>query len=118
MKIQNLLLFLLLPFFSIAQNTSNINGFITDKTNKPIENVKISLLKNDSSVVANSFSDKKGFYKITYNGNDATLIKSELQGFITETKSLNNNTKIDFTLFESMNKNLKEISVVAKKPIV
>ena len=118
MKIQNLLLFLLLPFFSMAQNTSNINGFITDKNNKPIENVKISLLKNDSSVVANSFSDKKGFYKITYNGNDATLIKAELQGFVSETKSLNNNSKIDFTLFESMNKNLKEISVVAKKPIV
>ena len=120
MTLKNLLFIsiLIFPKFIFSQNNFIITGKVNDKNNKPIENVKISLLKNDSSFVANSFSDKKGFYKITYNGNVVALIKAELQGFVSETKLLSNNSKIDFTLFETMNKNLKEVSVTAKKPIV
>ncbi|MEN9523587.1 MAG: hypothetical protein RL065_1964, partial [Bacteroidota bacterium] len=108
---------LLISSASFAQSTTTLTGYIKNKNNQPIASVQISLLKADSSVVLATFSDKIGFYKI-FPSQEVKYVKAEMQGFNSEIKNYNANTTIDFMLFESITKTTKEVTIVAKKPLV
>jgi hypothetical protein len=109
--------FILLPGIAFSQNNLLISGKVMDKNNKPIENAKISFLKNDSSIIVATFSDKIGFYKV-FGSNEVKFIKAEMQAFNSEIKNYNGTSANDFVLFESINKTIKEVTIVAKKPLV
>ena len=117
MKIKYFLFFLFVPICSIAQNISSISGIISDKNKQPISNAKISLLRIDSSIILATFSDKIGYYNL-FRREDAKYIKAETMGFNSDIKIVSTNNKIDFILFETLNKTVKEITITANKNLV
>jgi hypothetical protein len=114
-RISLLLLLFSLHKLCVAQNT--IAGHVLGKNNKPLPSATVTTLKADTSIIFSTFTDKNGFYKITKT-NDAQLIKVEMKGFNKELKKYSGENTVDFILLETINTNLKEVSIVSRKPIV
>lgn len=106
------------PVFAFSQNTIQLSGHVLNKHYRPLENVKISLINLDSTLITTTYTDKTGLYKLTAVSVNTILLKAEIKGFETEVKAVQSNTLIDFMLFEADAINLQEVSIVAKNPIV
>jgi len=118
MKINHLLFSVVLPCVAFSQKTTLISGHVFGKKNQALENVIVSILKADSTLIGGTLTDSTGFYKIMFTSDEAKWIKAEMLGFTGEVKALSAATKVDFILLENSNINLEEISIVAKNPII
>ncbi|MGC3977431.1 MAG: hypothetical protein QM751_03900 [Paludibacteraceae bacterium] len=115
MRINILILFYVLSITVSAQTI--ITGTVTDKQLKGVSDVSITLLSiKDSSIVAYSMSDEKGFYKITYTGKEPELlISANSFGIKRQSKKITNKTQsVDF-IVEEGGVELKEVIVNSKK---
>jgi outer membrane receptor protein involved in Fe transport len=103
---------------SIPTNAQKIiSGRVLNKENKPIEFATV-ILKKDSTVISNCFTDSVGFYKLKVE----KLAVYEIQFSYLNTKyksivDLTKDTTINITLSED-NTQLNEVTVISKSPTV
>lgn len=61
-----LLLLLLNPFLSVAQQTTNVTGTVLDEDSKPLQGVTVLIREvSDTSVQYSGFTDKNGIFKFS-----------------------------------------------------
>lgn len=116
--ITSTLCFLLMGLFTKAQN---ITGKVFDETNTPLANVTATLQNaKDSTIVKISVTDKQGFYSFMCNNGNYFITYSSV-GFA-KTKSatieLNNNYEVPNVVLKKATKNLGEVTVSSKKPMI
>ncbi len=103
---------------NILYSQIKIAGKIHDRNNKPIEFVKINLLKNDSTTVNDTFTDNKGRFLIkTQAGKYDLQIKNS--GEVIYTKSIDVISDLDLGILkvETVN-NLEEVIIEGKKKLI
>ncbi len=103
------------------QNSYLINGSV--KSNQaPIESVLVSLVKStDSSLVKTTLSDKNGLFVFEKVTGGTYLIAANLVGFqktFSQPILVNNNIQLPDLQLVSTNKQLAEVTVNSKKPLV
>lgn len=128
-KIINLLSIIFLIGLSTATKAQNapgkVTGSVNEESQKPIESATISLLSaKDSSIIKSSVSDKTGKFEISNISEGKFLISVS---FIDHKKFFSNNFEIS-ALNKSISlgniillnqlKQLKEVSVIGKKPFI
>lgn len=101
-----LFLFFLVPLISFSQD-SVIKGQVTDTNGQPIPGVTI-LVKNTTNGTSSDFD---GFYQLTTDINQDTILVFSYVGMTTIEQSINGRTTINVTLEESAEA-LEEIVVV------
>ncbi len=114
---------LLLAFqFSIAQST--INGKLTDNQKKPIKAATVSLLKlKDSSLVKTDVTNEEGRFEITTKLVGKFLLGYSAVGYAKQTSApieLTGSTQLSMpnVLLVAEATQLKEVTVVSKKPMI
>ncbi len=111
------LICLLFSFKLAASQEIKITGRITDNQNRSIENASVSLLDSDDNIVAYTFSDEKGNYKITYNYSE-TILRLKVSGLEIKPQVTYINTKTDIVqdfIIEENFTNIKEVLIESKK---
>jgi CarboxypepD_reg-like domain len=116
---KSFILIFVLIFFSnslFAQN--KITGTILKKSNEPIEDVTVVLIKkNTTKISAFAITDSKGFFEIVYDGEiDSVTIKVSIIGYETKAQTVLNKTQtLQFILGEQVTE-LPTV-LVKEKPI-
>ena len=107
-----------------AQSLSSIIGNVKDNANRPLQSVTVSLLNaKDSGLIKTSVSDAKGNFEINSSKEGSFLLSYSSVGFeqkysaIFEKKNDQQIVAMQVTLQPTAGK-LKEITVVAKKPMI
>ena len=129
MKIFTLLTICILTAFqTTAQDTkkASLSSRIVDEKNNPVENVSVSLLRSkDSSLYKSSLSDKNGYVEFDFVKPGIYLIKisatnfeQKYSGIITVNENSKNLAIPDLSLSLNKSSQLKEVTVVAKKPFI
>ena len=119
---KKLFIFYVLLFYSIILNANDIKGrIIEQQTSLPIEFASATLLKNDSTFVANGESDNNGLFEIKGNFvKQDYILRITYIGFATNYIRINNLEKNidlgDISLI-SDSQNLDEVTVTANKVI-
>lgn len=121
MKRQNMILLMLMLFLAsinIYSQQYEIKGRVVgDLSNKPIEFVNATLMKNDS-IYSGAVTDSLGVFMVTAPKGDYTL-KLEYFGEIAMNNELNILSNIDLgTLKIKESVQLQEIVIEAKKPLI
>jgi hypothetical protein len=124
--LMTLLISLLLSLFSKAQSpTGSIKGIIIDGTKSSISAASVSLLKaQDSSLIKTLVSEKSGKYEFTDLKADTYLVVATLVGHgKTYSKPLqisadNPSIQADPIQLKAQSKDLKEVTVVSRKPMI
>ena len=104
----------------IAHGQYTISGHVTDKANKPLEFLTVSLLK-DSAVIATALTDSLGNYKITNLKKGNYFIRFSYINFSEKDMpvSLSNDTNINKQVTDNNINSLAEVTVVsARKPLI
>ena len=125
--------YFLLPLFLIALSLSSIaqvangklKGTVTDETQKPVESATVSLLKaKDSSLFKMIATDASGAYSFENiaTGKYLLLISSvghvQAYSHIFELNEGNSSLSMETMSLKSASKDLKEVAVVARKPLI
>jgi iron complex outermembrane recepter protein len=104
-------------------STGKISGTVQDETQKLIESATISLLKaNDSSLIKNTVSDKNGKFlvdNLDYGKYIVSISSVGHEKFFSKTLEINSSqtsVELNNISLATESKDLKEVSVVAKKP--
>jgi len=121
-----LLSLITLSLSSIAQVANGkLKGTVTDEAQKPVESATVSLLKaKDSSVLRMAATDQGGFYSFENlsGGHYLLLITAvgHVQVYIPVFELNDNNASLSLSAIslKSKTKDLKEVAVVARKPLI
>lgn len=106
----------LFVFNVVAYGQVSISGKVVDKKNKPLEYATI-VVKKDSIVMANAFTDSMGNYKIqnmhtgSYNIS-CSFINDKIEILL----DVNKDTMVNIQL--NTNKQLEQVTVAGKKPLI
>ena len=115
---------LITGFKTIAQQSTKISGSVTDKTNKPLQSVSISLLKAvDSSLVKVGISGADGKYEISTKQSGKFILNYSVIGFkntYSELFTLNNEASfvVKLIALQQVTNKLQDVTVAAKKPLI
>lgn len=101
-----LALFLIFPFLSLAQERTQITGYIKDVEGNPIADVSVARKNNARGVV----SDEKGFFSLKSNDASITLVISHI-GFTTKELKTEGKTQLNIVL-ERTAANQDEVVVI------
>jgi iron complex outermembrane receptor protein len=109
---------------AMAQTKNSISGTVKDNNGKPVQSVTVSLLKSaDSSLVKMAVTDAEGKFEINGGKAGIYLLNYSIFGFdkqysvpfvLSETESYNAN----LVSLKPVSSNLKEVTVVSKKPMI
>ncbi len=115
-------LFILIFSFGSLFGKAQITGKITTADTKPLKNATISILQQkDSTVVKLGATNKDGIYSLDFEKAGTYILKVNAIGFTTTYTSISydsKNLEQPLLQLQKSNKNLKEVSVVAKKPYI
>jgi iron complex outermembrane recepter protein len=128
-KLFKLLLIIQLYLFTTPANAQSsigkVTGSVTDGSQKAIEAATVSLLSaKDSSLIRSSVSDKAGKFEISNISEGRFLISVSFVGrelFFSksfEISSFNKSIAIGNIVLQNQSKQLKEVSVIGKKPFI
>lgn len=127
-KIQNLLTASILCGISLAgraQSNSTIKGTIADKSSRKIESVSVFLLKaKDSALVKGSISDKEGAFEFNAIREGNYLVMVSAVGFekyysaLVSVSGDSNPISLPAIILSPASKDLKEVVVTTKKPLI
>ncbi len=119
-----LALLLLTGLQSMAQQSSKVNGSVTDNSKKPLQAVTVSLLKKtDSSLVKAAVTDKEGAFEISTKDTSKLIISYSAVGFDTKygeaflLKPGDSYNAQTIALQTAVNK-LQGVTITAKKPLI
>ncbi|MNX31942.1 hypothetical protein D3C86_621410 [compost metagenome] len=118
MKTSNLLIFLLLPFFCLAQSTVKLKGKIaSEKT--PLEWADISIINSEGKIVDGATTKEDGTFEINLK-KGTYKIDVNLLGFEEYEKeiSLENDTDLGIIILKENATNLVEVVVQSKKKTI
>ena len=104
-KFLTLLIVALLPLFAFAQNKVKVSGKVTDNFGTPIPGATVMI----SGTTTGTITDQDGQYTLEAPS-DGSLV-AQFIGFDPEELLVNNQTTINFMLFES-NTELEELVVI------
>lgn len=124
-KIFTLTAFLLsLAGSSVAQAPSIISGSVKDNANKPLPAATVSLLNaKDSSLVKTDVTDNKGNFEISTTKEGSFLLSYSSIGFDQQysavfEKKNGEPVTIQAVSLQNASSKLKEVTIVAKKPMI
>ncbi len=107
-----------------AQPSSGVNGTVKDNTGKPLQSVTVSLLNAaDSSLVKTDVTDNNGSFEISTSKQGSFLLSYSIVGFEQQYSAVFEKTRDNVisatpvTMVQSSGK-LKEVTIVAKKPMI
>ncbi|MBL0355652.1 MAG: TonB-dependent receptor [Chitinophagaceae bacterium] len=109
---------------SVAQSPSAISGSVKDNANKPLQSVTVSLLNaKDSSLVKTDVTDNKGDFEINTSKEGSFLLSYSSVGYdqqYSETfeKKPGQQVAMKPVALLQVNGKLKEVTIVAKKPMI
>ncbi|MBP5418508.1 MAG: TonB-dependent receptor [Bacteroidales bacterium] len=104
-KLLILIIVALLPLFAVAQSTVKVSGKVTDNFGNPIPGATVMV----SGTTTGTITDQDGQYTLEAPSDGALV--AQFIGFDPEDLSVNNQTTINFMLFES-NTELEELVVI------
>jgi TonB-linked SusC/RagA family outer membrane protein len=104
--LQTFLIVFIVIMQSMAQN-STITGIVSSASGEPVPGVSIQIKGTNSGTV----TDSKGYYKLNVTGDKSIIIVSST-GFVSQTITVSNRSKIDVSLVEDT-KTLNEVIVTA-----
>lgn len=104
-KLLILIIVALLPLFAVAQSTVKVSGKVTDNFGSPIPGATVMV----SGTTTGTITDQDGQYTLEAPSDGALV--AQFIGFDPEELSVNNQTTINFMLFES-NTELEELVVI------
>lgn len=116
-------LFLIL-ITSLSATATNISGVVKDNKSLPVSFATVMLLNSkDSSLVKGDVTDDKGIYKFEQIGNGSYLLSSTNIGFqkyYSKVFTINDNSKdiVENITLSVSEKNMKEVKIVSKKPLI
>ncbi len=119
-------IFLLCPALLLLQEAtaqSAIHGTVTDKTNQPIANANVLLLRNtDSTLVKGAVTNEKGVYAFDRLTPGSYLLSFSFTGFDPLYKSLitapgKEKTDLGTQQLQAAQRQLAEVTVKARKPL-
>ena len=118
MKTANLLIFLLLPFFCLAQSTFKLKGKIASETT-PLEWADVSILNSEGKIVDGTTTKQEGTFEITLK-KGSYKINVSLLGFEEYEKVilLENDIDLGTILLKENANNLVEVVVQSKKKTI
>ena len=118
MKTANLLIFLLLPFFCIAQSTFKLKGKIASETT-PLEWADVSILNSEGKIVDGTTTKQDGTFEINLK-KGSYKINVSLLGFEEYEKVilLENDIDLGTILLKENANNLVEVVVQSKKKTI
>lgn len=115
MRLRILFLFLSISLVSKGQT---ISGLVTDAGEKPLANVTVSLLKaKDSLLLKTAITNAEGRFSIGHNYTAELLVQVSAVGFDPVLKLVEPGKMIRIVM-EKSTKQLKEVVVTARKPLV
>jgi len=109
---------------SVAQGPTAITGRVKDNAGKPLQSVSISLLDaKDSSLVKTDVSDASGNFEINTSKEGSFLLSYSSVGFEQQysaafEKKSGKKTVIEPAVLQPGAGKLKEVTIVAKKPMI
>jgi outer membrane receptor protein involved in Fe transport len=115
---------LMLVSSSFAQSGAGISGTVKDNANKPIQSVTVSLLNSvDSSLVKTDVTDNKGNFDINSSKEGRFLLSYSMVGFDQQysevfEKKVGQPVVIKAVSLQTASNKLKEVTIVAKKPMI
>ncbi len=104
-KLLILIIVALLPLLAVAQSTVKVSGKVTDNFGNPIPGATVMV----SGTTTGTITDQDGQYTLEVSSDGALV--AQFIGFDPEELSVNNQTTINFMLFES-NTELEELVVI------
>ena len=117
-------LLLLTGFQVLAQQNKKISGSVSDKANKPLQAVTVSLLKaSDSSLIKMSLSNADGKFEISTNQTGPFILSYYLIGYLNKFSTpfkCNDEEKFtaDLMILQIADNKLQGVTITSKKPLI
>jgi hypothetical protein len=118
---KKILLILFFPFILFSQNTK-ITGTVKDSLNRSIESASVVVLDNTENTLSYTFTDKNGFYELSFEKpiDNLTTVEVSSLGFLKKVISINTSQKTTINqsfILDSKLENLKEVVIEPHKKI-
>lgn len=120
-KYISLLIFIVAPFFVIAQNIK-LEGIIKNEAGEPLEMANVIAFKKGTNFLQSySITDVKGNYRLALEQNEAYTLKVSYLGFDTQDFEVDtNNTTADFTkdfVLKESSESLNTVEITYEMPV-